>query len=263
MHLDIGQVSSFYTTTGLGGIVKRVLRDQIVGLWPDTRGQTVAGFGFPTPVLRPFLASSRRVLGLMPAQQGVMAWPRSGDDGENRSVLVDETRWPIATGTIDRLIVMHGLETCDNPTGLIDEIWRTLGPGGRAVFVVPNRSGLWARRDVTPFGFGRPYSLMQLESLLQDHQFTPERHISALYMLPSHRPFWLRTARYWERLNNRLPVPLAAGVLIVEVSKRHQPHAVRGIRDAVRSPLEALDGMIRPAKDSVSGRSRRQLDDRK
>ena len=29
---------------------------------------------------------------------------------------------------------------------------------------MPNRSGLWARRDVTPFGFGRPYSFGQLES---------------------------------------------------------------------------------------------------
>ena len=40
-----------------------------------------------------------------------------------------------------------------------------LAPGGRVVFIVPNRSGLWARRDVTPFGYGRPYSLGQLEAL--------------------------------------------------------------------------------------------------
>ena len=257
MHLDVGQVRNFYSETGLGGIVRRTLRDQIVKLWPDTRGQTVAGFGFTLPVLRPFLSSSRRVLSLMPAQQGVVSWPRSPQDEGNRSVLVDETRWPIATGLIDRLVVMHGLETSDNPTGLIDEIWRTLGPGGRAVFVVPNRSGLWARRDATPFGFGRPYSLMQLESLLQDHRFSPEKHISALYMLPSHKPFWLRTARYWEGLNNQLPVPFAAGVLILEVSKRQHSPAVQGIGEAVRKPLEVLDGMIRPAKGSVSGRNNR------
>ncbi len=258
MHLDVEQVRNFYSATGLGSIARRALRDQIMKLWPDTRGQTIAGFGFTPPVLRPFLSSSRRVLSLMPAQQGVVSWPRSHRDEGNRSVLVDEARWPVATGFIDRLVVLHGLETSDNPTALIEEIWRTLGPGGRAVFVVPNRSGLWARRDATPFGFGRPYSLMQLESLLQDHQFTPEKHISALYMLPSHKPFWLRTARYWERLSHQLPVPIAAGVLIVEVSKRQHSPAIQGIGEAVRKPLEVLDGMIRPAKDSVSGRNNRR-----
>ena len=47
---------------------------------------------------------------------------------------------------------------------------------GRALFVVPNRSGLWARREATPFGFGRPYSLGQLESHLKRGSFTPEGH---------------------------------------------------------------------------------------
>ena len=88
-------------------------------------------------------------------------WPAGA---ENVSVLCEETHWPISTGFVDRLVVMHGLETSEHPAALLDECSRVLGPGGRALFVVPNRSGLWARADGTPFGFGRPYSMSQLEA---------------------------------------------------------------------------------------------------
>ncbi len=255
MHLDVRQIVRFYYGTELGRIVQRSLSDQVSGVWPNTKGQTVAGFGFASPLLNPFLAASRRVLCLMPDQQGVVAWPRLRLDGENRSVLVEETSWPVATGLVDRLVVLHGLETCESPAALLEEVWRTLGPGGRAIFIVPNRSGLWARLDATPFGFGRPYSLMQLETLLQNHRFSLERRISALYMPPSHRQFWIRTARYWEGFSHQFPVPFAAGVLIVEATKRQHAPVGRGLGDAVRAPLEVLDGMRKPAAGPVSGRT--------
>jgi hypothetical protein len=35
----------------------------------------VVGFGFAVPLLRPYLAEARRVIGLMPGPQGVMPWP--------------------------------------------------------------------------------------------------------------------------------------------------------------------------------------------
>ena len=76
-------------------------------------------------MLRPFLADAARVLALMPGPQGVMPWPA----GEaNRCVLVEETRWPIEAGSVDRLIVGHGLETCDSPEALLSEIWRDPRP---------------------------------------------------------------------------------------------------------------------------------------
>lgn len=90
-------------------------------MWPDIKNQTVAGYGFAAPLLRPFLKDSRRVINLMPDQQGVMHWP----PGEaNVSVLVEQTNWPINAGFVDRLIVAHGLEVCDRPSEMLDEIWR-------------------------------------------------------------------------------------------------------------------------------------------
>ncbi|MCP5072476.1 MAG: class I SAM-dependent methyltransferase [Rhodobacteraceae bacterium] len=252
MHLDVVDLHSFYYRTKLGRIAQRALREKIVAMWPDTKGQTVAGFGFAGPMLRPFLVNSRRVMNLMPGPQGVMPWP---DGMANHSVLVEETQWSIATGSLDRLIVLHGLDTCENPTALLDEIWRVLGPGGRALFVVPNRSGIWARRDVTPFGYGSPYSLNQLETQLQIHRFLPLQHASVLFTPPSHRPFFIRSAPLWERIGHHMPMAIAAGVVMVEVTKQVHAPKHTGIGEAVRRPLNVLEGIAKPAGKPVSGRT--------
>ena len=75
------------------------------------------------------------------------------------------------SGFADRLIVAHGLESCERPAALFEEIWRVLAPGGKAIFLVPNRAGIWARRDATPFGYGSPYSIGQLERPCSGNKF--------------------------------------------------------------------------------------------
>ncbi|MCB1375786.1 MAG: methyltransferase domain-containing protein, partial [Rhodobacteraceae bacterium] len=151
MHLDVVDLRAFYYRTPLGRSAQRALQESLRALWPETHGMAVAGFGFAAPLLRPFLGEAGRVLALMPGQQGVMPWP-PGAGAANVSVLVEETLWPLSSSSVDRLIVAHGLETCERPDALLSEIWRVLVPSGRVVFIVPNRSGLWARRDATPFG---------------------------------------------------------------------------------------------------------------
>lgn len=243
MHLDVVDLRNFYYRTPLGRVAQRAIRDQIAKTWPEAKGQTVAGFGFAVPVLRPFLQDARRVIALMPGEQGVMPWPAGM---ANVSVLSDETGWPLPTGMVDKLVLMHGLETSEHPTALLEECRRVLGPGGRALFIVPNRSGLWARADRTPFGFGRPYTLGQLEAQLKRHDFTPERAMSALFAAPSSRRFWLRTAEFWESTGRRVLPWRAGGVLLVEASKQTYAPTRPGLRDVVRRPLQVLEGMPAP-----------------
>ncbi len=237
MHLDVQDLRNFYYRTPLGRAVQKALRAQLAAFWPEAQGQTVAGFGFAVPFLRPYLADARRVVGLMPAPQGVIGWPQGMP---NVAVLCEETLWPLETGHVDKLLVVHGLETSDRPGDLLEECWRVLGPGGSALFVVPNRAGLWSRTDRTPFGFGRPYSQTQLESQLRSHNFLPERHATALYQPPSERPFWRRTAGMWERMGARFSMIAAGGVLMVEATKRVQTSSGPGLRETVRRPLGAL-----------------------
>ena len=239
MHLDVLDLRNFYYRTALGRVAQRAIRDQVVKHWPPVPGQTVVGFGFAVPLLRPYLEASRRVVGLMPGPQGVMPWPAGM---ENVSVLCEDTAWPLPTGLVDRLVLMHGLETSENPSAVLEESSRVLGPGGRALFIVPNRGGLWSRRDATPFGFGRPYSVAQMEAQLKRHGFTPERSQSVLFAPPSTTRFWLRSANFWEGFGRKMPW-LAGGVLMVEASKQVYAPTQGGLRAAVRKPLRALEGV--------------------
>ena len=127
MHLDVQDLRNFYYRSTLGRAVQKTVRDQVLRFWPEAAHQTVAGFGFAVPLLRPYLADARRVIALMPGPQGVMPWPAGLP---NVSVLCEETLWPIETGHLDRLILLHGLETSEQPSALLDEAFRALGPGG-------------------------------------------------------------------------------------------------------------------------------------
>lgn len=243
MHLDVQDLRNFYYRNPLGRSAQKILRDEIATLWTEAKGQTVAGYGFAVPFLRPYLKDARRVIGLMPAPQGVISWPKGMP---NVSVLCEETFWPLETGHVDKLLVVHGLETTEQPGALLEECWRVLGPGGSALFVVPNRAGLWSRSDKTPFGFGRPYSQGQLESQLKSYNFLPERHVTTLYQPPSEKRFWRKTAGMWERLGGNLSFIAAGGVLMVQASKRVHAPTGRGLRETVRKPLEVLKPKPKP-----------------
>lgn len=244
MHLDVLDLRNFYYRTPLGRVAQRAIREPLTALWPDHRGQTVAGFGFAAPLLRPFLDGARRVVALMPAPQGVMPWPAGM---ENVSVLCEETAWPLGTASVEKLVMLHGLETSQHPGAVLDEAGRVLSAAGRAVFVVPARAGLWARRDGTPFGFGRPYSLRQLEAQLARHGFTPERSLSALYAPPSQARFWLRTADAWERWGRRAMPWRAGGVILVEATKQVWLPRRGGLGATAHRPFGVLEGIGRPA----------------
>jgi SAM-dependent methyltransferase len=249
MHLDVQDLRNFYYRSPLGRAAQKSLRDRMLELWPEAKGQTVVGFGFAAPMLRPYLKDARRVVTLMPGPQGVMPWPPGM---ANTSVLTEETAWPIETGHVDKLVVMHGLETCERPSDLLEECWRVLGPGGRVLFIVPNRAGIWARGDSTPFGYGRPYSPSQLDIQLRKHQFLPERHIGALYQVPSRRKIMMKSAALFERIGRHMPTMLAGGAFMVEATKLVYPP--KGQIKRARKRISVLEGL----KEPVVGQARSQ-----
>jgi len=243
MHQDVCALRDFYYTTSLGRAAQKAMRDRVRAVWPDAAGQSVAGFGFAAPLLRPFLSDAQRVMALMPAQQGVMHWPA---DGKNCSALVEETSWPIASESIDRLVFLHGLETSERPAALLEEAARVLRVGGQALFILPNRSGMWARHDSTPFALGRPYSRSQIDAQLGDHGFSPLSHSAALFFPPRDNSRWLRWAMTLERLGRRLTQGHAGGVLIVQALRVANDPRPSGLEVKDRKPLRILDGVTQP-----------------
>jgi SAM-dependent methyltransferase len=132
--------------------------------------------------------------------------------------MVEEAMLPLADASVDRLLAVHCLETSESVRALLREIWRVLTPEGRLLLIVPNRRGIWARLDTTPFGHGRPYSRGQLERLLTDALFTPLEWGNALYMPPIDRQWLVRWSTAFERVGARLWAGFA-GVIIVEARK--------------------------------------------
>ncbi|MEL6100265.1 MAG: hypothetical protein AAFV87_09555 [Pseudomonadota bacterium] len=246
MHLDVQDLRNFYYRSALGRAAQMSMRARMAEIWPEAQGQTMVGYGFATPLLRPYLADARRVIALMPGPQGVMPWP---SNMPNVSVLAEETLWPIETGHVDKLVMLHGLETSERAFDLLEEAWRVLGPGGKALFIVPNRAGMWSRRDRTPFGFGRPYSVSQLETQLRKHQFLPERHLGALYQFPSTKRIWMKSAGLFESFGRRMPGIMAGGAFMVEASKLVYPP--KGTVQRTRERASILAGLPEPITSRI------------
>ena len=244
MRPSVQDLRDFYFSDPLGRTARVAIRNQVREIWPEAKGQTMAGFGFALPLLSPYLADARRVIALMPGAQGAMAWPR---EGGNAAVLCEETIWPLDTGRVDKLVVMHGLEISERVSALLDECWRVLGPGGQALFIVPNRASLWARSDRTPFGFGTPYTLGQLDVLLRRHNFRVLRHGAALFQPPSRRRFWHRLGALIGRTGRYLPAWLAGGVVYVLVTKHVRTPAGTSERVTNPLPIGGLAGIAKPA----------------
>ena len=135
------------------------------------------------------------------------------------SALVDENELPLPDAAVDRVLLVHALEMTHDPGALLREIWRVLASGGRLLAVVPNRRGLWARMDTTPFGHGRPYSRAQINQLLRETWFTPTGWSEALYVPPVRAAGSCARRSAWERTGATLSAPFA-GVHLVEATKQ-------------------------------------------
>lgn len=244
---DIIDLNTFYASP-LGHVARRIIRRRIRALWPDLRGQSVLGLGFATPYLRPFRGEAERVMAIMPATLGVMAWP---PDEARLVALSDESELPLPDGSINRALLVHAIESSEQLRPMLREIWRVLDGGGRLLVVVPNRRGIWARFERTPFGSGHPFSPPQLSRLLRDSLFSPLTTETALYMPPLRSRMMLSVAGAWERVGERWGLPFA-GAVIIEASKQvYSVNPERLISAAKRRAYRAIMKGAEPAHRRV------------
>ena len=226
MRLDVTDLRAFYASP-LGVVAHRTVSRAVHGFLGSVSGLRVLGLGYVTPYLGPVHVIAERTLAFMPATQGVVNWPGSG---RSVTALADPTMMPLPEAAVDRVVLVHALEGVESPSELLADVWRVLTPGGRMILVVPNRTGVWERRDATPFGHGQPYSRSQLGRLMRETQFSPEAWAETLYMPPSRGRLALRTASAWERLGTGLSLPFA-GLHVIDATKQlYRPVAVRQVR---------------------------------
>jgi SAM-dependent methyltransferase len=248
MLIDVVDLRNFYANP-LGTVARRLVGRAIARFWPRMTGLRLLGLGYATPYLDSLREESERSLAIMPAAQGVVNWPAAG---LSASCLADPLMLPLPDACIDRVLIVHALEVTENPAELLHEIWRILTPGGRILVVAPNRRGLWARMDTTPFGQGQPYSRSQLVALMRKALFSPEGWCETLYVPPLSSRLVLRTAAAWEGLGSGFNLPFA-GVHVVEATKQlHRPLLVGQMRRAMRFSPVFVPSTASPCEGAAS-----------
>lgn len=213
--MDVVDLREFYASP-LGKATRRIVGHHVVTAIGPVRERTILGLGFAPPYLDLLQPATGRLLAFMPARLGVLQWPAGQPVA---SALVDEFDLPLLESAADAVFMIHALEVSDSPVELLREVWRVLAPQGKLVLIVPNRRGLWAGLDSSPFGQGQPYSRTQLTSLLKEAQFSAQNWTYALRMPPSQREWVHKAAPVFERMGGWLASRLS-GVMIVEAVKQ-------------------------------------------
>ena len=237
MWINVVDLRDFYADD-LGRITRRIIHRKLRLIWPDVSGQNVLGLGYTAPYLQSFQGEAQRVISAMPARQGVLHWP---DDSKNLTALVDEYELPFDDLSIDRMVLVHALECAEQVRPLMREIWRIMSESGRLIVVVPNRRGLWARFEHTPFGHGLPYSSRQLSRLLRDSMFTPADTHLALYIPPTRSIMMNSAAPVMEKVGTNA-FSTFSGVIVMEAIKQmyagHRTTERRQKRHAITMPQQ-------------------------
>ncbi len=214
MRDDFREVTDFYATRG-GRVAARLLRRRIATVWPDLSRLRVLGLGHTQPFLSLWQQQATCIAGegQAPRQATVSTHLLA-----SASCVVREDELPFPDLSFDRILVSHALETSLNAPKLLRTVWRVLRDDGRLLLVVPNRRGMWAHLENTPFGQGAPSSKRQIERLLADALFRVERTDGALWLPPADLRPLLRMGNLVERAGARL-APQFPGVLLIEAVK--------------------------------------------
>ncbi len=213
MWVDVLRLRDWYRTR-TGCVAAGVVNDYIRKLWPALHGKKVLSLGYGLPYLEGY-QDDPFVFAAMPAQMGVIHWPASGD---SRTLMTWEAELPFVDETFDYILLTHALEFSGNPDYLMQELARVLKPDGRVLIVVPNRLGVWSRREITPFARGRPFSTLELNKLIRRNGFVVSQSVYGLFVPPTRRRWILRHAATFEKIGQRWRPPVG-GLLLTEARK--------------------------------------------
>ncbi len=216
MYTKAVDLKEFYATLQ-GKVVHRLIRKRIRKIWSNVKSDRVVGIGYSIPYLKQFIGEADNVSCVLPMSQGAIFWPKDAKGG--LVSICDESSLPLESNSVDRVVVVHTINSVEKMSVILEEAWRILAGQGRIIIVLPNRSGIWARMDNNPFGRGAPYSMRQMRNLLKDQMFIPESEERALFFPPSNSRLILATASVWESIGRKW-FNACGGVNIIEASKQ-------------------------------------------
>lgn len=237
MTIDVIDLHDFYRGP-LGQFAASVLRQDLSQIWPSVKDEDIAVLGYGVPFIEPYQRQAASLLSIMPESQGVAYWP---EDGQNLSCLAHLDALPLGDESVNRVLMVHALETAQDPDVVLQEAWRVLKPQGQLLVMVPHRRGAWAHCDETPFGTGQPYSRTQLSNLLNEHGFSIEKTSRSLIAPPRQGKVSLVIAPYIESFGSFVLSRLG-GILMIQATKQVYTPAyikTRSVRRRLVLPMSA------------------------
>lgn len=140
-----------------------------------------------------------------------------------KCVHAQPTQLPLASASVDGIVLHHVLETVDDRRSALREAGRVLRPGGRLLLLSINPASLWllakphrAFRGVHPLSVPRLYDWLALLGLERDDKTTYLNYRSVL-------PLAMQGAT-WQRLSgwlNERQLPVGGAFLIAATKVRH------------------------------------------
>jgi SAM-dependent methyltransferase len=191
---DAEKLGCYYADTNSGAKTEDSIRRAVQAIWKNGWiSNRVFGYGFSAPAIAVQTEKDRgncntQTVFLAPKNLASDSFFSSnivqGGGKAGEIIVVDENRWPLHAGSVNCLVVLHGLEHADKEESVLSEIRRVLSLEGKVIFIVPHRYSLWAYSRSAPFSSGRTYTVGCLVKLLTRNGFRVERHGFALNSFP-------------------------------------------------------------------------------
>lgn len=162
---------------------------------------------------------------------------------DHLQIVAEPGALPLASESVDAILLPHVLEHCDQPQAILAEVERVLIPEGRLVVIGFNPLSLWGMNHLWWRGRSRPpgrfHLAAQVERWLNELGFMVEVREHALFCSPLGR-----VASTIESLGRRFWAPLG-GIYAIRAVKRVAPLTpIKPYR--LKRRLILPDGVVRP-----------------
>ena len=148
-----------------------------------------------------------------------------GDDDKDALIRANPSMLPVASDSVDLVILMHHLSNSSEPHAILREVFRVLIPEGKLVIIDFNPASLWGVRNFfqswlehVPFK-GHFYTAKRIDDWMQLLGFEQHRHLRVGYQPPIQKPGLLRHLSWLEKGTRKwLPVFGALNLMVYNKS---------------------------------------------
>jgi len=169
--------------------------------------------------------------------------------------VADAESLPLASGTVDAVLIHHALDFTPNSHQLLREATRVIMPGGRLLIIGFNPISPWGLRKYLRWNNKTPWNARFISSLrvtdwLKLLEFHVEKVSHGAYLLPINNAGMVSHADTFERLGSRFFNPLGAFYLIIASKQVIPVTPVTRRWPRLRSPV-----LVRPVAESTTLRA--------